>query len=122
MRRGILCKCARGTCAIDPRRSTLMVLWDLLTAIALAFTAVATPYEVGFLSAPASWSAAITDPLFWLNRFVDVLFTIDMILQFFLMYPEHRSRSSLEGARWICLLYTSPSPRDRQKSRMPSSA
>ena len=24
--------------------------------------------------------------------------------------------------RWICLLYTSPSPRDRQKSRMPSSA
>ena len=23
---------------------------------------------------------------------------------------------------WICLLYTSPSPRDRQKSRMPSSA
>ena len=23
---------------------------------------------------------------------------------------------------WDCLLYTSPSPRDRQKSRMPSSA
>ena len=26
------------------------------------------------------------------------------------------------GASWSCLLYTSPSPRDRQKSRMPSSA
>ena len=26
------------------------------------------------------------------------------------------------GALWTCLLYTSPSPRDRQKSRMPSSA
>ena len=26
------------------------------------------------------------------------------------------------GRRKICLLYTSPSPRDRQKSRMPSSA
>ena len=29
------------------------------------------------------------------------------------------------GALWVaraCLLYTSPSPRDRQKSRMPSSA
>ena len=25
-------------------------------------------------------------------------------------------------ALWVCLLYTSPSPRDRQKSRMPSSA
>ena len=27
----------------------------------------------------------------------------------------------LDG-KWHCLLYTSPSPRDRQKSRMPSSA
>ena len=26
------------------------------------------------------------------------------------------------GGWYICLLYTSPSPRDRQKSRMPSSA
>ena len=26
------------------------------------------------------------------------------------------------GELFICLLYTSPSPRDRQKSRMPSSA
>ena len=27
-----------------------------------------------------------------------------------------------KGGRKACLLYTSPSPRDRQKSRMPSSA
>ena len=27
-----------------------------------------------------------------------------------------------EGGKRACLLYTSPSPRDRQKSRMPSSA
>ena len=27
-----------------------------------------------------------------------------------------------DGRPYICLLYTSPSPRDRQKSRMPSSA
>ena len=27
-----------------------------------------------------------------------------------------------EAWNWNCLLYTSPSPRDRQKSRMPSSA
>ena len=27
-----------------------------------------------------------------------------------------------QGALYPCLLYTSPSPRDRQKSRMPSSA
>ena len=30
---------------------------------------------------------------------------------------------TLKGGKWNnCLLYTSPSPRDRQKSRMPSSA
>ena len=29
---------------------------------------------------------------------------------------------SLNGVFYTCLLYTSPSPRDRQKSRMPSSA
>ena len=28
----------------------------------------------------------------------------------------------LDPLVWNCLLYTSPSPRDRQKSRMPSSA
>ena len=29
---------------------------------------------------------------------------------------------AVEQAKYRCLLYTSPSPRDRQKSRMPSSA
>ena len=33
-----------------------------------------------------------------------------------------RIPSVVEITDWICLLYTSPSPRDRQKSRMPSSA
>ena len=30
--------------------------------------------------------------------------------------------AQLKNELWTCLLYTSPSPRDRQKSRMPSSA
>ena len=30
--------------------------------------------------------------------------------------------AALKGSHISCLLYTSPSPRDRQKSRMPSSA
>ena len=36
----------------------------------------------------------------------------------------HGSGSSRHSPRnnYVCLLYTSPSPRDRQKSRMPSSA
>ena len=45
------------------------------------------------------------------------------------MVPHVRSAFERRGApamilrlNWGCLLYTSPSPRDRQKSRMPSSA
>ena len=38
-------------------------------------------------------------------------------------HPDYRGSATIEGKQyWICLLYTSPSPRDRQKSRMPSSA
>ena len=33
-----------------------------------------------------------------------------------------QTRRSIADRPWGCLLYTSPSPRDRQKSRMPSSA
>ena len=36
--------------------------------------------------------------------------------------PEHGVKGLLTGNMYSCLLYTSPSPRDRQKSRMPSSA
>ena len=37
-------------------------------------------------------------------------------------YPEMESLIILSDLFECCLLYTSPSPRDRQKSRMPSSA
>ena len=35
---------------------------------------------------------------------------------------EDEQRAPWKGGGYSCLLYTSPSPRDRQKSRMPSSA
>ena len=37
-------------------------------------------------------------------------------------YEDGIIREHSIGFQYICLLYTSPSPRDRQKSRMPSSA
>ena len=40
----------------------------------------------------------------------------------FAIYYQSGNGERLIGADMICLLYTSPSPRDRQKSRMPSSA
>ena len=37
--------------------------------------------------------------------------------------PDDRVTSSADiGEDYLCLLYTSPSPRDRTRSRMPSSA
>ena len=44
------------------------------------------------------------------------------------MYPDNDLHGAAQRLQmflsqyWGCLLYTSPSPRDRQKSRMPSSA
>ena len=37
-------------------------------------------------------------------------------------HPKDTTRILQENKSYVCLLYTSPSPRDRQKSRMPSSA
>ena len=42
---------------------------------------------------------------------------VDDALQYF-----HERHFDGVGQVYFCLLYTSPSPRDRQKSRMPSSA
>ena len=38
------------------------------------------------------------------------------------IFPDRTDLLSHETISRACLLYTSPSPRDRQKSRMPSSA
>ena len=38
------------------------------------------------------------------------------------IYGKGNLKEVAESLSSICLLYTSPSPRDRQKSRMPSSA
>ena len=47
---------------------------------------------------------------------IDVAFAQSFVLQ------DQDDRDVCQGASTTCLLYTSPSPRDRQKSRMPSSA
>ena len=37
-------------------------------------------------------------------------------------YPKGKQQSAVMALLYICLLYTSPSPRDAHESRMPSSA
>ena len=57
------------------------------------------------------WTGAMT--LFEVSHFIPEK---PLYEQGFILIPH------LATLGWGCLLYTSPSPRDRQKSRMPSSA
>ena len=45
-----------------------------------------------------------------------------MVYDTLLGTDEHSNPQPQMVDRWTCLLYTSPSPRDRTRSRMPSSA
>ena len=62
---------------VDPRNSQLVGRWDLSVAVALIFTAIVTPVEVGFLE-PSRFA---NEPLFILNRIVDFFFAGDLVLQ-----------------------------------------
>ena len=67
---------------IDPRTSRFYTRWSWLTSFALIFTAIMTPVEVGFMDIPADrWA----DGLFITNRCVDIIFIIDVLMQFFTM-------------------------------------
>ena len=85
-------------CVLDPRTNQWVAWWDLVTTLALLFTALVTPVEVAFLQAPNNWAERLASPLFWTNRCIDVIFIADMILQFFLAYKTEDVR---EGTRWI---------------------
>mmetsp|Transcript_47295 Transcript_47295/g.109444 ORF Transcript_47295/g.109444 Transcript_47295/m.109444 type:complete len:744 (+) Transcript_47295:65-2296(+) len=71
-------------CLLDPR-SHLVSRWDLAMAAALTFVGMVTPYEVVFLPSDSRYWG-----LFIVNRFVDVFFVIDLIMQFFLQVEVQR--------------------------------
>ena len=83
---------------LDPRKSSWLVKWDVTTMLAVIFTALVTPYEVAVLEAPSSWQLAVSNPLFVVNRTIDVIFGLDIVLQFFVMVQTFDDR---EGVKWI---------------------
>lgn len=88
-----------GCCSryiVDPRTNPHIAYWDLVTTLALLFTAIVTPYEVGFLQPPPV-SKRWSDTLFLLNRVVDLIFITDIILQFRMAQKIEDVR---EGTRW----------------------
>ena len=67
---------------IDPRKSKFIGYWDVVTGLALVFTALVTPWEVAFAEPPKKF----IESMFLFNRFVDSIFLVDMVLQFLLIY------------------------------------
>ena len=83
---------------LDPRTSARLPVWDCVTMTALLFTALVTPYEVSLLDSPSTLSDALTEPLFVLNRLIDCIFLLDMILQPFVMTMVFNDR---DGVKWV---------------------
>ena len=75
-----------------------------------------------FQNIPDAWAI----PLEEINVLDPVLFENNAHWEFFERLrkedPVHLNQDDEFGRYWSCLLYTSPSPRDRTRSRMPSSA
>ena len=67
---------------VHPRKAGWLVPWDAAIATALVFTAFVTPFEVALLEGGG------VDALFVINRVIDILFLLDMCLQFVLIVPE----------------------------------
>ena len=110
------------TATFPPRlRGTAIGIWAGVSALALAIG----PLLGGILTQDINWSW-----IFFINIPVGVVGVIAARL--FIDESKDMSReqrldlpgllTSGIGLFTLCLLYTSPSPRDRQKSRMPSSA
>ena len=74
---------------LNPNSTTMQVL-DLLTLLALGFTVLVTPYEVGLILNPIA-------ALDYANYVVNVIFFLGIITQFFLPYHE----KAQEGGRLV---------------------
>lgn len=83
----------KNKCLIDPRTSRRLGYWDATTTTALLYTAIMSPFEVGFLPPPTE----ALEPVFMINRLVDVIFLLDMFLQFRLIFIEDEGP---EGKVW----------------------
>ena len=109
------------------------------------------PRKVSLLIEPVPWASSqvllgrvrlVSSGVLWVLACTPCLCVLGSPVCFPYLFPLHRShmasaaedgrfacrvsatapRTDIARSTMVCLLYTSPSPRDRQKSRMPSSA
>ena len=84
-------KLLRTRYVLVPGKTRFLARWDVVATTALAYTAILTPFEASFLG-PSNGSAAWQDPWFVMNRALDCVFILDLILQFFIAYEARGSR------------------------------
>ena len=117
---------AAGFAAIAAWRPKL----GLTLAFALAICSLAFAPVLGFISSMLDAELMRKIPLSWEHRLRMWAYSWDLIRQAPVMghgFDAARSFDELtfrapDGRDILCLLYTSPSPRDQRGSRMPSSA
>jgi len=71
----------RDRWVVNPENNKVVNFWDMGTMLALVYVALVTPVEVALLSNQL-------DALFFINVIVDIIFLLDMVLQFFIVYRE----------------------------------
>jgi hypothetical protein len=76
-----------STCVLHPEKTQRLRRWDVVTTIALVYTCTLTPFEAAFIE-PITGVAAWDDPWFRINRVLDMVFLIDLVVQFFVAYPQ----------------------------------
>ena len=97
------------------RSILLMIWWGARTSLLIGFLAALLSMVIGTVFGISAghfrgWLGAV------LMRITDWFLVLPSLVTALVL------AAILGGSTWTCLLYTSPSPRDRQKSRMPSSA
>lgn len=75
----------RSKYVLHPEKNKYLNYWDGITTCALIYTATLTPFETAFI-APALGESAWTEPWFIANRALDVIFFVDLFVQFFVAY------------------------------------
>ena len=93
---------------LHPRRhKRLLSFWDLLTTLALVYTATLTPFEVAFIP-PMVGPAAFKESWYLMNRVLDGVFLVDMGIQFVLAFEKQDARGLrqwVDDRRVICRNY-----------------
>ena len=85
--------------AIHPH-SDFMHYWDLVIVVLLIFTATFTIFEICFLGASGE-----LDTMFWVNRTIDIIFTMDLIMHFFIMIPRPNTDAMISDIKIIARQY-----------------